>query len=62
LRPVYFFTGNILPKLKSYPKKMLFELQLIENIQRMTMNPIEEPKAFKKYTTEFDCGGEFELA
>lgn len=49
-------------KVRELSDKDAFEIQLIENIQRMTMNPIEEARAFKKYTTEFGWGGESELA
>jgi ParB family transcriptional regulator, chromosome partitioning protein len=49
-------------KVKELSDKDAFEIQLIENIQRMTMNPIEEAKAFKKYTREFGWGGESQLA
>jgi ParB family transcriptional regulator, chromosome partitioning protein len=49
-------------KVKELSEKDAFEIQLIENIQRKTMNPIEEAKAFKKYTTEFGWGGESQLA
>ena len=49
-------------KVRELSEKDAFEIQLIENIQRMTMNPIEEARAFKKYTTEFGWGGESELA
>lgn len=49
-------------KVRELSEKDAFEIQLIENIQRMTMNPIEEARAFKKYTLEFGWGGESELA
>jgi len=49
-------------KVRELSEKGAFELQLIENIQRMTMNPIEEARAFKKYTMEFGWGGESDLA
>ena len=49
-------------KVKELSEKGAFEIQLIENIQRMTMNPIEEARAFKKYTTEFGWGAESQLA
>lgn len=46
-------------KVRDLSQKDAFEIQLIENIQRMTMNPIE---AFRKYTKEFGWGGESQLA
>jgi ParB family transcriptional regulator, chromosome partitioning protein len=39
-----------------------FEVSLLENIQRETLNPIEEARAFKEYVEEFGYGGETELA
>jgi ParB family transcriptional regulator, chromosome partitioning protein len=39
-----------------------FELSLIENIQRETLNPIDEARAFKMYISEFGWGGVSELA
>jgi ParB family transcriptional regulator, chromosome partitioning protein len=49
-------------KVRELSEKDAFEIQLIENIQRMTFNPIDEAMAFKKYTTEFGWGGESDLA
>jgi ParB family chromosome partitioning protein len=43
-------------KVRELSEKGAFELQLIENIQRMTFNPIDEEKAFKKYLS-FSEGG-----
>jgi ParB family transcriptional regulator, chromosome partitioning protein len=42
--------------------KEAFELSLIENIQRRSLNPIEEGQAFKKYVSEFGWGGASDLA
>jgi len=39
-----------------------FEASLIENLQRKTLNPIEEAKAFKRYVDEYGYGGVSELA
>jgi ParB family chromosome partitioning protein len=39
-----------------------FEVSLLENIQRETLNPIEEARAFRDYVEEFGYGGETELA
>lgn len=49
-------------KVKELSEKEAFEVQLIENIQRKTFDPIEEAKAFNRYTSEFGWGGESELA
>jgi ParB family transcriptional regulator, chromosome partitioning protein len=43
-------------------KKESFELSLIENIQRETLNPIDEARAFKMYISDFGWGGVSELA
>jgi ParB family chromosome partitioning protein len=42
--------------------KESFELSLIENIQRETLNPIDEARAFKIYISNFGWGGVSELA
>jgi ParB family transcriptional regulator, chromosome partitioning protein len=42
--------------------KEAFEVSLTENIQRRTLNYIEEGEAFKKYVDEYGYGGESELA
>jgi ParB family chromosome partitioning protein len=39
-----------------------FEASLVENIQRRTMNPLEEAEAFKKYVDEFGWGSVTDLA
>jgi ParB family transcriptional regulator, chromosome partitioning protein len=42
--------------------KTAFEVSIIENVQRHTLNPIEEGLAFKKYVNEFGWGGVTDLA
>ncbi len=42
--------------------KSAFEASIIENVQRKTLNIIEEGLAFKKYVKEFGWGGASELA
>jgi ParB family chromosome partitioning protein len=42
--------------------KTAFEVSIIENVQRRTLNPIEEGLAFRKYVNEFGWGGVSELA
>lgn len=42
--------------------KTAFEVSIIENVQRHTLNPIEEGLAFRKYVSEFGWGGVSELA
>jgi ParB family transcriptional regulator, chromosome partitioning protein len=39
-----------------------FELSLVENIQRRTLNPMEEAYAFKTYVSDFGWGGVSDLA
>jgi ParB family chromosome partitioning protein len=39
-----------------------YEISLIENLQRKTMNPIEEAKAFKLYIEHYGWGGVTDLA
>jgi ParB family chromosome partitioning protein len=54
---------------KSIPAKVLelsdkdaFEIQLVENMQRKSMDPIEEAEAFKKYIVDYGWGGVSQLA
>ena len=42
--------------------KEAFEVSLIENIQRKTLNPIEEAEAYRKYIVDFGWGGISDLA
>jgi ParB family transcriptional regulator, chromosome partitioning protein len=42
--------------------KESFELSLTENIQRETLNPIDEARAFKTYISDFGWGGVSKLA
>jgi ParB family transcriptional regulator, chromosome partitioning protein len=42
--------------------KKAFEISLTENIQRKTLNHIEEAQAFHKYISEFGWGGASELS
>lgn len=42
--------------------KAAFEASIVENVQRQTLNIIEEGLAFRKYVTEFGWGGVSELA
>jgi ParB family transcriptional regulator, chromosome partitioning protein len=39
-----------------------YELAIIENVQRHTLSPIEEAKAFRKYVFDFGWGGVIDLA
>lgn len=42
--------------------KEAFEIALTENIQRHTLNPMDEAKAFQAYVSEFGWGGVSDLA
>ncbi len=47
---------------KDIDDKTAFELSLIENVQRRTLNPLEEAEAFKQYVDEYGWGGITDLA
>ena len=42
--------------------KQAFEISLIENIHRKTLNPIEEAQAFRSYVNDLGWGGISDLA
>lgn len=42
--------------------KEAFEVSLTENVQRKTLNPLEEARAFKTYVSDFGWGGVSDLA
>ena len=42
--------------------KDAFEISLIENIQRASLNPLEEAEAYKRYVIDFGWGGITDLA
>lgn len=46
----------------TFSDKDAFEIQLVENMQRMTMDPIEEAEAFRKYILDYGWGGVSQLA
>jgi ParB family chromosome partitioning protein len=49
-------------KIREMTDKQAFEIQLTENIQRKSMDPIEEAEAFCRYVVDFGWGGVSELA
>jgi ParB family chromosome partitioning protein len=49
-------------KIRELSDKQAYEIQLTENIQRKSMDPIEEAEAFRKYVVDFGWGGVSELA
>ena len=49
-------------KIREMTNKQAFEIQLSENIQRKSMDPIEEAEAFRRYVIDFGWGGVSDLA
>ena len=49
-------------KIRELTDKQAFEIQLSENIQRKSMDPIEEAEAFRRYVIDFGWGGVSDLA
>ncbi|MDP9499266.1 MAG: ParB/RepB/Spo0J family partition protein, partial [Thermoproteota archaeon] len=49
-------------KIRELTDKQAYEIQLTENIQRKSMDPIEEAEAFRRYVIDFGWGGVSELA
>jgi len=49
-------------KIRDMSDKQAYEIQLTENIQRKSMDPIEEAEAYQKYVNEFGWGGVCELS
>ena len=49
-------------RIREISDKQAYELQLTENIQRKSMDPIEEAEAFRRYVIDFGWGGVSELA
>lgn len=52
----------IAAKIRELSDKQAYEVQLTENIQRKSMDPIEEAEAFRRYVVDFGWGGVSELA
>ncbi len=49
-------------KIREMSDKQAYEIQLTENIQRRSMDPIEEAEAFRRYVMDFGWGGVTDLA
>lgn len=49
-------------KIREFSDKEAYEIQLTENIQRKTMDPIEEAEAYHRYVVDFGWGGISDLA
>ena len=44
-------------KIRDLSDKQAYEIQLTENVQRKSMDPIEEAEAYQKYVNEYGWGG-----
>jgi len=44
-------------KIREFSDKHAYEIQLTENLQRKSMDPIEEAEAYQKYVVDFGWGG-----
>jgi ParB family chromosome partitioning protein len=49
-------------KIREMSDKQAYEIQLTENMQRKSMDPLEEAEAFRRYVIDFGWGGVTELA
>ena len=49
-------------KIRELSDKEAYEIQLTENMQRKSMDPLEEADAFRRYVVDFGWGGVTELA
>ena len=49
-------------KIREFSDKQAYEVQLTENIQRKSMDPLEEAEAFQKYVVDFGWGGASDLS
>src|SRR5215831_7592564 len=49
-------------KIREMSDKQAYEIQLTENMQRKSMDPVEEAEAFRRYVVDFGWGGITELA
>ena len=49
-------------KIRELSDKQTYEIQLTENIQRQSLDPLDEAEAFQKYVEDFGWGGVSELA
>lgn len=48
-------------KIREFSDKQAYEIQLAENVQRKSMDPIEEAEAYQKYVVDFGWGGVSDL-
>lgn len=49
-------------KIRDFTDKQAYEIQLTENLQRKSMDPLEEAIAYQKYVVDFGWGGTSDLA
>lgn len=49
-------------RVKALSDKEAFEVQLVENMHRLSMDPVEEAEAFKKYVIDYGWGGVSQLS
>ncbi|RNJ75483.1 MAG: ParB/RepB/Spo0J family partition protein [Nitrosopumilus sp. B06] len=49
-------------KIREFSDKQAYEIQLTENLQRKSMDPLEEAEAYQKYVVDFGWGGVDDLA
>lgn len=49
-------------RMKALSDKEAFEVQLVENMHRLSMDPVEEAEAFKKYVVDYGWGGVSQLS
>ncbi len=49
-------------RIGEFNDQQAFEIQLSENLQRKSMDPLEEAEAYQKYVTEFGWGGVADLS
>ncbi len=54
--------ARILAHIVELDDKEAYEVSLAENLQRKTLDPLEEAEAFKRYVEDFGYGGESDLA
>ena len=49
-------------RIREFTDRQAYEIQLAENLQRKTMDPIEEAEAYQRYVLDFGWGGVKDLA
>lgn len=49
-------------RIREFTDRQAYEIQLAENLQRKTMDPVEEAEAYQRYVIDFGWGGVKDLA